>query len=148
MLPAKVKFVFTLITFAVSICHAKTDGLCELAAFIEDVDGKNPRLIDSGKTRAEIKSCDEENKEICKNFVEKQVIEGTGGGNFSLISDDKDMYTVGDVLCDKADAIEENVQNKYVQIYWRLCSSSWEKTSFKMPQPLCCDDGLHIPCKL
>ncbi|GFU38200.1 uncharacterized protein NPIL_423351 [Nephila pilipes] len=87
-----------------------------------------------------------ENQKICIQIVENQVIEGTQKGNFSL-SVDKEEYTIGDILCDKADAVEENVRNKMVQIYWRLCGSKWERTSFKMPEPLCCEDGLYISCK-
>ncbi|KAF8766828.1 hypothetical protein HNY73_019853 [Argiope bruennichi] len=128
------------------ICiQAEKKFICQLGAFIEDPDGSNALLIDSGRTREDLDACDEENQKKCMQTVETQVIEGTGNGNFSL-SVDKEEYTIGDVLCDKADAVQENIRNKIVQIYWRLCDSKWERTSFKMPEPLCCEDGLYVPC--
>ncbi|XP_054706912.1 uncharacterized protein LOC129216717 [Uloborus diversus] len=126
----------------------KNQIVCELAAFIEDKDENNARPIDAGKTISEFSSCSNENEEECKSTVEKQVIEGTNGGNFTLTVDDKEGYTVGDILCDKADAVEENVRWKIIRIYWRLCEKEWKKTSFRMPEFLCCEDGLYIPCQL
>ncbi|GFQ85548.1 uncharacterized protein TNCT_66511 [Trichonephila clavata] len=142
------QYIFVLLwIFANFSCFfAEKEILCELAAFIENPDGSNAFLIDSGQASKELKSCDEENQKKCIQVVENHVIEGTQRGNFSL-SLDREEYTIGDVLCDKADAVEENVRNKMVQIYWRLCGSKWARTSFKMPEPLCCEDGLYVPCK-
>ncbi|XP_076370361.1 uncharacterized protein LOC143256695 [Tachypleus tridentatus] len=74
-----------------------------------------------------------------------QAQQGTGNGNLTLVVNN-DGYTIGDTLCDKADSVEENVQNKYVRIYWRLCGESWQRTHFRMSQQLCCIDGLYVPC--
>ncbi|GIY09942.1 uncharacterized protein CDAR_433581 [Caerostris darwini] len=140
-------FISVCLILSFSRFKAEKKTVCELAAFIEDPDGSNAQMIDSGLSTEEFKACDEESQKKCIQIVENQVIEGTQGGNFSL-SLDKDEYTIGDVLCDKADAVQENVRNKMVQIYWRLCGSKWARTSFKMPEPLCCDDGLYVPCKM
>ncbi|KAG8194080.1 hypothetical protein JTE90_003025 [Oedothorax gibbosus] len=139
--------IYLWISSIFSCIHSKKDVVCELAAFIEDPDGSNPQRIDSGKGPASLSDCDEESQKKCIKAVEHQVKEGTRNGNFSL-SIDQEEYTIGDVLCDKADQVQENVRNKMVQIYWRLCDSKWQKTSFRMPEPLCCDDGLYVPCKI
>ncbi|CAL1299802.1 unnamed protein product [Larinioides sclopetarius] len=146
ILSKKVSFLSLLyIFYCFSFIQAEKKIICEIGAFIEDSDGSNAVLIDSGRAKDDFTSCDEEHQKKCIQTVETQVIEGTGNGNFSL-SVDKEEYTIGDVLCDKADAVEENIRHKMIQIYWRLCDSKWKRTSFKMPEPLCCEDGLYVPC--